>query len=146
MNKVVVLLASLGAFAAAAQPANEEVAPPAPTAEMQGRMADMQALMERMRTTKDPAERQRLMAEHMRLMHDGMAMMGPMMHGSANEQQGERACADNDMQCRMQRMQNQQGMMGQRMSMMQMMMQQMMEHMTQQDAAATPDSGAGHAH
>jgi len=86
------------------------------------------------------------MAEHMRLMHDGMAMMGPMMHGSANEQQGERACADNDMQCRMQRMQNQQGMMGQRMSMMQMMMQQMMEHMTQQDAAATPDSGAGHAH
>src|SRR6187455_3252970 len=116
MNKVVVLLASLGAFAAAAQPANEEVAPPAPTAEMQGRMADMQALMERMRTTKDPAERQRLMAAHMRLMHDGMAMMGPMMHGSANEQQGERACADNDMQCRMQRMQNQQGMMGQRMS------------------------------
>ena len=80
MNKVVVLLASLGAFAAAAQPANEEVAPPAPTAEMQGRMADMQALMERMRTTKDPAERQRLMAEHMRLMHEGMTMMGSMDH------------------------------------------------------------------
>ena len=79
MNKVVVLLASLGAFAAAAQPANEQVAPPAPTPEMQSRMADMQALMERMQATKGPAERQRLMAEHMRLMHEGMAMMGPMM-------------------------------------------------------------------
>ena len=43
MNKVVVLLASLGAFAVAAQPATEEVAPPAPTAEMQSRMTDMQA-------------------------------------------------------------------------------------------------------
>jgi hypothetical protein len=93
-----------------------------------------------MRATQDPAERQRLMDEHMRLMREGMAMMGPMMHGFASDQEGERPCADNDVQCRMQRMQRQQGMMGQRMGMMQMMMQQMMEHMRQQSATETPDA------
>jgi len=72
--------------------------------------------------------------------------MGPMMQGSASEREGQRACADNDMQCRMQRMQNQQGMMGQRMGMMQMMMQQMMEHMMQQDATQAPTPGAEHQH
>ena len=113
-------------------------------------MADMQALMERLRGTQDPAERQRLMSEHMRLMREGMAAMGPMMpmgpmmHGAPRDQNGERPCADNDTQCRMQRMQMQQGMMSQHMSMMQMMMQQMMEHMTQQDAAGAPAPHGGH--
>jgi len=98
----------------------------------------MQALMERMRNTQDPAERQRLMAEHMRLMNEGMSMMGPMMSGPVSGQ----PCADNDMTCRMQRMQQQQGIMGQRMGMMQMMMQQMMEHMMQQGASAQPGTPA----
>ena len=88
-----------------------------------------------MRTTQDPAERQRLMAEHMRLMHEGMAMMGPMMRGGPSDQAGQPPCADNDTQCRMQRMQMQQGMMGQRLGMMQMMMQQMMMQMMQNQAA-----------
>ena len=70
-------------------------------------MAAMHALMERASNTQDPAERQRLMAEHMRLMHEGMAMMGPMMRGPASGQENGQPCADNDMQCRMQRMQGQ---------------------------------------
>ena len=70
-------------------------------------------------------------------------MMGPMM-GSGG-QAGERPCADNDMQCRMQRIQMQQGMMSQRMGMMQMMMQQMMDHMMQHDATAQPGTPAPNA-
>ena len=143
MNRMVALLASFAVFGVAAQAASQEAAPPARApAEMQSRMTEMQSLMDRVRNTQDPAERQRLMAEHMRLMHEGMMMMGPMMGGPAGNQGSQQPCADNDAQCRMQRMQREQGMMGQRMGMMQMMMQQMMEHMTQQDGAGQPPASA----
>jgi hypothetical protein len=142
MNRIVALLASVAVLAVAVDAASQEAAPPAASAEMQNRMTEMQALMDRVRNTQDPAERQRLMAEHMRLMHEGMMMMGPMMGGPAGNQGSQQPCAENDAQCRMQRMQREQGMMGQRMGMMQMMMQQMMEHMTQQDAGGHPGAVA----
>src|SRR4026207_280355 len=113
MKTFVALLTSFAVFAAVAQPEKEETVPPPSMTQMQSRMNEMHALMERAQNAQDPAEKQRLMAEHMRLMHEGMTMMGPMM-GSGG-QAGERPCADNDMQCRMQRMQMQQGMMSQRM-------------------------------
>jgi hypothetical protein len=119
------------------------------TPQMEQMQTRMRALMEQIQATEDPDERHRLMQEHMQGMHQGMMMMGEMMRGrmgqSADQGAGQggrtQECQQNDMQCRVERMQMQQGAMGERMGMMQQMMQQMMEHMMQGQATDQPAEG-----
>ena len=115
--------------------------------QMESRMQAMRALMERIQSTKDPEERQRLMDEHAQSMQQGMTMMGQMMRGPGGGQAQGGQCAENDAECRMQRMQGQQQMMSQHMGMMQMMMEQMMGQMMRRGAEGeSRENGQGQNH
>jgi hypothetical protein len=145
---ITICLASLPLLAQTSGEGADKGAPPMPqtqqTQQMQARMQAMHAQMALIQATKDPAERQRLMQEHMQTMHESMTMMGGMMSGPMGQGGGAaqrmQQCAQDDTNCRMERMQNQQQMMGQRMNMMQQMMEQMMGQMMESQSSSAKES------
>lgn len=96
--------------------------------QMQGRMQAMRQQMDRIHSTNDPEERQQLMQEHMVAMHSGMQMMATMMSRRMNETD-MRECAEEDAQCRIEKMEAQQSAMDENMGMMRMMMEQVLQQL-----------------
>ena len=133
-RKLLLLCAAFLAITASAQEPDENASAPGNMMmqQMQGRMQMMQEQMESIHATNDPEERQRLMQEHMASMHANMQMMTSMMtqRMSAMEMQ---SCAEDDAQCRLNRIEGRQHAMNESMGMMQMMMEQMMQQLEVQE-------------